>query len=179
MEGPLLPRLGRFAPEAFAVCAQVYAPHAPRPVGYASSGTIPGMTLTPRARRHLLWLAAWLIAFKAVVPAVAVAASQWRGVDLIEVCTVFGVRTLAVSLDAAHAQSVPADDHGEGLGESTGCGLVGLALAAGPGAQKLDDWALLPQADGSVARQGSQALPPDRVRAWRARLTLAPPTPLI
>lgn len=144
-------------------------------VGLAASGTISRMTLPPRARRHLLWLAACLIAFKAIVPAVAVAASQWRGVDLIEVCTVFGVRTLAVSLEGSGAPASHGDDHPAAVAEMAGCGLVGLALSAPPDAQTGPAWQAATWGLELASGCEERSLPPDRVRGWLEHLTLAPP----
>ena len=73
----------------------------------------------PRSRAWL-WAMVALLLLKAAVPLLAMAAAQSRGVALVEVCSVYGVRTVAVDGPAE-----PAPIHAAGEGHCTLASLLG------------------------------------------------------
>jgi hypothetical protein len=122
------------------------------------------------ARRPLLLL--WLVAvllLKASAPLIAATAAHQRGVPLAEVCSVYGVRTVAVDEDHQSAPEPQAEHAGEH------CSLTPLL-----GAVLLDGESLaVDMRPASTAVRTIHprpfALPVDRHLAWLAGRTHAPP----
>ena len=63
-------------------------------------------------RPFVLWLLALLVLLKAAVPLLASAAASMREVATVEVCTVYGVQTVAVAPEAIDAPALHATGHG-------------------------------------------------------------------
>lgn len=72
-------------------------------------------------RRWALWLFAAALLLKAAMPMLATASAQLQGKALVEVCTVYGVATVALDTHNDSPASHPKADH-----EGAHCGLSGL-----------------------------------------------------
>jgi hypothetical protein len=119
--------------------------------------------------RLALWAAVCALLLKAAVPLLASASAQAQGKTLVEVCTVYGVATVA--LDDSSPQ--PAPEHARAhSGEH--CTLTALLSFAAPEGQAQ---LAVPVAQGSaappLAQSPSQA--PDACATWVARLKHGPP----
>jgi hypothetical protein len=119
--------------------------------------------------RHLLWLLVAIVLLKAATPLFASLAASIRGVPLVEVCTSYGVRMVAMGTEAGDP-SVPAHH-----GDQADCALSPLLSSA-------------PLAARSVVvptRAAQASLPPclvvatahggDAMRCWLSRRMHAPP----
>lgn len=133
--------------------------------------------LSPR-RLSLCWLALMLL-LKAALPLLAVGAAQAQGKTLVEVCTVYGVKT--VVLDAAGqvlGDAADLDDGSHSDGAAPGsdpCVLTGVVAYAAPGPSPTIE--TLPS---SLAGLPPPATAPpraalDAAARWAARLHHAPP----
>lgn len=130
----------------------------------------------PRSRFRFaaFWMVAAALLLKAAVPLLAVAAARAQGHALVEICTVYGVKTIAVDAQGQPAEADPA--HGsEAAHAGSHCALTGLLAVAGTA----------PATDGQMPDLGrvdlhppAHAPPtrPDRSAHWFARLTHAPPS---
>lgn len=133
--------------------------------------------LSPR-RLSLCWLALMLL-LKAALPLLAVGAAQAQGKTLVEVCTVYGVKT--VVLDAAGQVIGEAADLGDNSHSDSAvpsgdpCVLAGVVAHAAPGT--VPWFAGLPSSLGSLLPPATA--PPraalDAAALWAARLHHAPP----
>lgn len=133
--------------------------------------------LSPR-RLSLCWLALMLL-LKAALPLLAVGAAQAQGKTLVEVCTVYGVKT--VVLDAAgqvlgDAADLDNGSHSDSAAPSSDhCVLAGVVAYAAPGPSTAIE--ALPS---SLAGLPPPATAPpraalDAAARWAARLHHAPP----
>ncbi len=126
------------------------------------------MSRRPLSTHLALWLAVCALLLKAAVPMLASASAQAQGKTLVEVCTVYGVATVA--LDDQGSQPAPehplahSGDH---------CTLTALMAVAAPEVQAL----VLPRvrvgAASSLFHPSPQA--PDACATWVARLKHGPP----
>lgn len=139
----------------------------------AYSGGMFRRAASPTARLGWLGLLTLAFLFKAAVPLLASAAADLQGKTLVEVCTAYGVRTVALDgtsdPTAAHPAGEEAARHG---GEP--CALSGLLALAAPGAEAGPGFDLR---HAEPARASAPAAParPDATAAWAARLRHAPP----
>jgi len=118
--------------------------------------------------RFALWAAVCALLLKAAVPMLASVSAQAQGKTLVEVCTVYGVATVA--LDDQTPQ--PAPEHAQAhSGEH--CTLTALMVFAAPEAQPLDVPPAQAGASPPLAQPSSQA--PDACATWVARLKHGPP----
>ncbi len=124
------------------------------------------MKLRKASSRWAAWAFALALLLKAAIPMLASGSAHLQGKALVEVCTVYGVATLAP--DANGAGHEPASGHA-----SDHCALSGLTALAGVTnptsslpAQRL------PTAGQAMARAAPAA---DPRAAWMARLEHAPP----
>lgn len=128
-------------------------------------------------RLSLCWLALMLL-LKAALPLLAVGAAQAQGRTLVEVCTVYGVKTVVLDAggkllgDAAD----PDDDHTDAPHPvSEHCALASLVAHAAPGAASDP----MVRASPDEGRPPPATAPPraalDAVARWVARLHHAPP----
>jgi len=137
-------------------------------------------------RQWTVFVAVFALLLKAAVPLFATAAASLQGESVAEICSVYGVRTVALApADAApaaqghhapDADQPPAHDPGPGALHSTDhCALAALA-------------ALAPQTGGTLVLPATAAPPaaapragfgavPDAPGDWAARLWHAPPAP--
>jgi cobalamin synthase len=122
------------------------------------------------SNRWAVYAFALALLLKAAVPMLAAASAQWQGKTLAEVCTVYGVATIA--LDGAD----PPQGH-DGAASHAGnhCALSGVAAVAMPDAAATAALhaPIAPTAARPVARL---VLPRDANAAWVARLGHAPPS---
>jgi hypothetical protein len=122
-----------------------------------------------RGRSRWLGLAlSLLVLWQAAMPWLAAQAAEARGVALVEVCTTYGVRTVALGDgggEHAPLSSAHSSDH---------CMLQ--ALGFGPAAALPSHVAPLPAA--AIATQGprTEAPVPDATAQWVARLKHGPPS---
>lgn len=130
-------------------------------------------------RRLALRWAAWAFAFalllKAAVPMLASASAQAQGKTLVEVCTVYGVATVA--LDHTHSEGAPAGPDHAGAHGQEHCALTALLALAAFTPQAIG--AALPSAaPRSLALRNPRSAPPapDVCATWVARLKHGPPT---
>ena len=105
---------------------------------------------------------------KAAMPLLAGASAQLQGKALVEVCTVYGVATVA--LDSQGSQPAPAH-----AAAHTGdhCTLTGLVALAAPEAQPMA-WPETPH-NAAAPRPGPSSQAPDACAAWVAGLKHGPP----
>lgn len=118
-----------------------------------------------------------LLLLKAAGPALASVAAVHRGVALVEICTTYGVRTVAVDVAGAPAQAphdpAPAGEpRGAGSGEA--CVLASLPLLGLP---PLETPRILHRPAGEISRVPALAASPlpDPSRTWWAGLKQGPP----
>jgi hypothetical protein len=118
--------------------------------------------------RWAVWAFALALLLKAAVPLLAAGSARAQGKALAEVCTVYGVATVA--LDGAG--SAPAPDHAAPHAGDH-CALSGLVSFGTPAGQP----ALLPAPDsiGSVLPAPAGIHAPDACATWAARLGHGPP----
>ena len=136
-------------------------------------------TLLPRsraARQAWLWCLAVLLVFKAAVPLLAAAAADRQGVSLVQVCTVYGVRTAAVSasMHAGHAQPDVPGDSAPSHGGGDHCALGSLVAGPLPDALPAVLAHAPPQALLATTRWAAP-LPADAALRWLAARLHAPP----
>jgi len=118
------------------------------------------------------WVVAALLLVQAAVPLLAMAAAAQRGVDLVEICSVYGVRM--VQADAGSPDSQPAPMPGQHAG-GFDCALTPLlASAALPTLAAAVVLHAPPQAFAAPA-VASRALPADASRRWLTGQLHAPP----
>jgi hypothetical protein len=122
------------------------------------------------ASRWAAWAFALALLLKAAVPMLASASAQLQGKTLVEVCTVYGVATVALD-DRGESTPVPADPAGAHGSEH--CALSGLLAFAAPEPAVLGvalaaarSFTVLPQTGLPVR---------DACAAWMARLKHGPP----
>ncbi|MGY4827405.1 DUF2946 family protein [Sphaerotilaceae bacterium SBD11-9] len=126
------------------------------------------MSRRPWSSQLTLWAAVFALLLKAAVPLLASASAQAQGKALVEVCTVYGVATVA--LDDGGSQPAPehatahAGDH---------CALNALAALAAPQAAAPVAVVTLPATAPPRAHPSAQA--PDACATWVARLKHGPP----
>jgi hypothetical protein len=99
----------------------------------SNAGRIKGVThrsIPSLAGRLALWAFAAALLLKAVMPLLAGAAAHLQGKSLVEICTVYGVRTIAVD---NKGDAVPSPAHQDQRGHgSDHCALIALtALGTG------------------------------------------------
>lgn len=126
---------------------------------------------TLRSRRPaLLWGLMLLLVLKAAVPWLAAVSAQQRGLALAEVCSVYGVRTIA--FDASSTDTTPTDPHNTGVEHCPLMPLLAGAMAATPTAALVE---LHAPAAARTPPPALAPLPPDASLAWLAGQTHAPP----
>ena len=128
------------------------------------------MNVRPSTSRWAAWGFALLLLLKAAVPMLATFSAQAQGKALAEVCTVYGVATVA--LDGQDSAPVP-DHTAAHAGEH--CTLTGLMALAAP--ETLPPALPAPPQDAPaalVSHPSPQA--PDACATWVARLKHGPPT---
>ena len=126
------------------------------------------MSRQPWFSRFALWAAVCALLLKAAVPMLASASAQAQGKTLVEVCTVYGVATVA--LDDQSPQ--PAPEHAQAH-SGDHCTLTALMAFAAPEAQAL----AVPSATMGAATPLPHPSPqvPDACATWMARLKHGPP----
>ena len=132
------------------------------------------MNLRRPASRWAAWAFAFALLLKAAVPMLASASASAQGKTLVEVCTVYGVATVA--LDGPQGEGPPAQPDHAGAHGQDHCALTALLALAAP--EPLAPGAALPAAAPiSLASGRSDSAPsaPDACAAWIARLKHAPP----
>ena len=131
------------------------------------------------ARQAWLWCLAALLVLKAAVPLLAAAAAGRQGVSLVQVCTVYGVRTAAVAaaISTGHGHPDSPEDSFPGHGGgSEHCALASLAAGPLPDALPAVLAHAPPQAPLATPLAAA-ALPADAVLRWLAARWHAPPVP--
>jgi hypothetical protein len=126
------------------------------------------MSRKPWPTRFALWVAVCALLLKAAVPMLASASAQAQGKTLVEVCTVYGVATVA--LDEQDTQHEP---HPASIHSGDPCTLTALMAFTAPEAQFL----AVPAGQVVAAPRLSQTPPqaPDACATWVARLKHGPP----
>ena len=124
-----------------------------------------------RFTSHLaLWAAVCALLLKAAVPLLATVSAHAQGKALVEVCTVYGVATVA--LDDSGSQPTP--EHTTTAHQGDHCALNALMALAVPDADAPSTAIVaLPAAPPPRAHPSSQA--PDACATWVARLKHGPP----
>jgi hypothetical protein len=128
-----------------------------------------------RSSRIALWAAVFALLFKAAVPMFASQAAQWQGKSVAEVCTVYGVATVALVDDSGSRRNAPGDRDSAPSGAHQGdtCALNALAAAAEP-TPHTSVFAAAAQAGAHDAAL-PRTRPRDACTAWLARLKHGPP----
>lgn len=124
------------------------------------------MKLRTASNRWAAWAFALALLLKAAMPMLASGSAHLQGKALVEVCTVYGVATVAP--DAGDAGHEPAAGHA-----SDHCALSGLTALAGVALQTSILPAQCPPAGGHPMARAAPAADP--CAAWMARLEHAPP----
>ncbi|HET7791958.1 MAG TPA: DUF2946 family protein [Rhizobacter sp.] len=124
------------------------------------------MSRRPWSSQLALWAAVFALLLKAAVPLLASASAQAQGKALVEVCTVYGVATVALDDDGPQPEHAVthAGDH---------CALNALAALAVPEVAKPVAFMSLPATAPPRAQPSQQA--PDACATWVARLKHGPP----
>jgi hypothetical protein len=127
-------------------------------------------------RRHaalLLWLVLALTVFKAATPLLAAWSAQRQGLAVAEVCSVYGVRTVALAVDAAPA--APAG-HDSGLAHAAEHCALGAVVWAALTTITLPAVLLHAPAHALLAADVLGAIaPPDATQLWVAARKHGPP----
>lgn len=124
----------------------------------------------PWTTRFALWAAVCALLLKAAVPMLATASAALQGKTLVEVCTVYGVATVA--LDAADETPAPADRPGAHVGEH--CVLSGL-LAMPSSEAPVSSWPSGHHAQAPPMPPIAADSRPDAQARWVAGLQHGPP----
>jgi hypothetical protein len=126
----------------------------------------------PLLRRGTLWLFALALLLKAAVPMLASAAAEMQGKTLVEVCTVYGIKTVAV--DGGHAdEPAPAGHAGHGAEH---CALAGVVAGGALEAPSSDVHVAGGCCTDLPTPPPPQPAPPDACAAWVAQLKHGPPS---
>lgn len=145
----------------------MYPPNSWGLCGGGRAANMPAMHARRLIIRWTPWVFALALLLEAAVPMLAATAAQWQGKALAEVCTVYGVATVALdgSGGAGH----------EGAGAHAGehCALGGWVVVALPGVLPV----VTPgRVDVPAAPSRAQpTLRRDACAAWAARLGHGPP----
>ena len=126
------------------------------------------MSRKPWSTRFALWVAVCALLLKAAVPMLASASAQAQGKTLVEVCTVYGVATVA--LDEQGPQPAPEHAAAHSGDHCTLNALMAFAVPEAPAAAVL---AAQPAALPPPSHPSPQA--PDACATWVARLKHGPP----
>lgn len=126
------------------------------------------MSRRPWFSRFALWAAVCALLLKAAVPMLASASAQARGLTLVEVCTVYGVATVAID----ESGSQPTPEHAQAH-SGDHCALTALMAFAAPDAQPLAVPVAQRGAEPTLSHPSPQA--PDACATWVARLKHGPP----
>jgi hypothetical protein len=127
------------------------------------------MNIRQPTSRWAVWAFALVLLLKAAVPLLASASAELQGKALAEVCTVYGVTTVA--LDGP--DSGPAPEHGSAAHGGEHCTLTALMALAAPELQALGVPASPRVHSTLVSHPSPQA--PDACATWVARLKHGPP----
>lgn len=126
----------------------------------------------PRSlKRWTPWVFALALLLKAAVPLLAVGAAHAQGKTLVEVCTVYGVATVAID-DASTLPVTP--DHGKAH-TAEHCVLGGVLLGAALGAATSAVALHAPAQPAVAALAEPLPLPPDACATWMAQRKHGPP----
>lgn len=128
------------------------------------------MTSRHPASRWAVWAFALALLLKAAVPMLASVSAQMQGKTLVEVCTVYGVATVALD-DSGEPKQAPVDHAGSHGSEHCALSAVLALVAPEPGAVLAAIVAL--QSSPLPVRAG--ATRPDAEADWIARLKHGPP----
>ena len=122
-----------------------------------------------RRNPALFWLLVGVLLLKAAAPLLAIAAAQRQGVALVEVCSVYGVRSVVADGSPA---SPPDHQHASEAGHCTLAATLGPWLPSGTVDEPQAGAARPPAPCDAV----SHAAPPaDACRRWLAGQLHAPP----
>lgn len=124
------------------------------------------------------WALAALLLAKSMLPLLAASAAGWRAQELVEICTVYGLRSVAAApsqRDTSGLLSGSSETPSSSADKAEVCAL-GWLPPAGPLPADSDSsrW----QADAALPGLASPCetlAPADAVRAWRALLKQGPP----
>jgi hypothetical protein len=126
------------------------------------------MSRSSWSTRFALWVAVCALLLKAAVPMLASASAQVQGKALVEVCTVYGVATVALD---DHGDQGPAPEHASHAGDH--CALSALMALAAP--EGLAPSMPMAPAAAAKALPAPSSAAPDASAAWAARLKHGPP----
>ena len=132
------------------------------------------LPLLRRAPARVAWLVAALLLLQAAVPLLAKVAAQARGVQLVEVCSVYGMQTIAIDRDG-HVDPAPQDTGTQAHGNQH-CVLASLLTAALVHPPLAAVHLHAPAPTHEVAALAARALPPDAERVWQAARKHGPPS---
>lgn len=125
----------------------------------------------PWTTRFALWAAVCALLLKAAVPMLATASAELQGKTLVEVCTVYGVATVA--LDTAGDAPAPADHDSAHAADH--CVLGGLLTVAAPSPQTTAWPGGVPQGRAPPGQALAAPLPVDATARWAALRKHGPP----
>ena len=132
------------------------------------------MSLRSWSARCTFWLVAAALLLKAAVPLLATAAAQVQGRALVEICTVYGVQTIALD-EQGRTPGNEAPGHDDGVRHDGGhCLLGGVPALAAPASVGVPGAPLLPGEQPLLLRRTPPHAPDGALR-WVARLKHGPP----
>lgn len=115
--------------------------------------------------RFAVWLFACALLLKAAVPLLASTSAEAQGKALVEVCTVYGVKTIALDGEpASDHQATHAGDH---------CALSAVMALAAPHPAAVDR--VVPRVRQVPEAPRVATTMPDASTRWRAQLKQGPP----
>lgn len=123
--------------------------------------------------RWAVWAFALALVLKAAVPLLASASAQLQGKALAEVCTVYGVTTVALDGQDSAPLPSPATEHGAAAHGGDHCTLTALMALSAPEPQPLTT--LAPQRAVPTRVSHPPVHAPDACATWVARLKHGPP----
>ena len=129
---------------------------------------LPSLPLTSRARAWVAAAVIGLLLLQAALPWLASQAAQARGVSLVEVCTVYGVRTVALPGDGSQHAPSTAGAHG-----SDHCLLQ--ALGFGPATDAVPAQAVKPASEHAHKTPRATPAAHDATARWAALRKHGPP----
>lgn len=136
------------------------------------TASLPLLQSARRTPAWVAWVVAALLLLQAAVPLLAAKAAELRGLSVVEVCSVYGMRAVAIDRDGQVDQApAPHDTQAHGSEHCVLSPLLTAALDHPP----LAAVHLHAPAPREAAPAAPRILPPDALRIWQAARKHGPP----
>jgi len=136
-------------------------------------GPLQLLRVLPARRPALLWLLVLMVFFKAAVPLLAAASARERGVSLAEVCSVYGVHTVAPEQGSESLKPAQSEH-----AVSEHCALTPLLASAVLASPPVAAVRLHAPAQAQLQRPAELVAQSDASLDWLVARTHAPPLPI-